>query len=157
MWEVIIRGLTYDGSVLHSVINHGLCVASVLALAWRAQAMGRAHREWVCCLLLASVIQVALWYLGAMGVSLVWCMVSGFALLQVRDTPVPARWGLVAALLLALAGLVFYAMTFPTITTVAHGCAVVLGVVIGAVFAWRDRRRAKFAAAAVHRGKGTIG
>jgi hypothetical protein len=156
MWEVVIRGLSYDGSLLHSVINHGLCLSSASALAWQAQRTGRGHRGWVCRLVLAVTIQVAFWWLGAMGVSLVWCMLSGDALMQLRGARGAARWGLVAALLLALAGLVFYAVTFPAITTIAHGCAVVLGWTMAALRARRRRRPATFAASAGGQG-GPIG
>ncbi|SEK50347.1 hypothetical protein SAMN05428989_0237 [Pseudoxanthomonas sp. GM95] len=134
MWEVALRGLTYDGCVLHSVINHGLCVVMTVALAWKTPSSGRRHAGWLVCLLLVSALQVMLWWFGAMGVSLVWCALCGYGLTQFRGTRGAARVGLVVALLLAVAGLVFYAMTFPAITTVAHACAVLVGVVIGKVW-----------------------
>lgn len=129
MLTTFFDGLTYDGSLLHCLINYGLLCISALALHRYQPARG-----WWACLLVATALQMALWFgANAAGVSVVWCMLAGFGLVAWRRAGTERSPGLrflLAALLLDLAGIALYAGWFPPITTEAHLVAVVLGGIV---------------------------
>ena len=132
--QVSARGLTYDGQIRHVVINYALILLTVLPFAFaRSRPRRAAAWPWGGCLGLAFGVQVLLWFtLGASGVSIVWCALAGYALMGfLRAEPglVPqSRVLTILALGSAAAGILYYALTFPALTTIAHLCAVVLGI-----------------------------
>ena len=141
--QVIADGLTYGGNLPHSLTNYGLIAvttAPFLVPEGRAAApQGPIARRWAGCLLIAFAVQVALWFgAGAVGVSVVWCAMAGYGLIALTSAPEasgPARRALLkVGLGAALVGVLYYAVTFPVITTVAHGAALVMGLGIGALF-----------------------
>lgn len=142
--HVLASRLTYEGNLLHSLINHGLIAltaAPFLAPAPRSEA--QAVRGWIGCFLLALAVQVLLWFaVGAGGVSVVWCAMAGFgaSVRTGRTGALGARGGrlLTIAIAGALVGILYYAATFPIITTVAHGVAVAMGA--GTFHVFRARR-----------------
>lgn len=123
----LIAALTYDGSLLHSAINYFLIAISVLALA----RMPSRSQRWLICALVAVIVQVLLWVMAdAEGVSIIWSMLAGALLWEwLRHR----QRGLVGvALVCDAAGLVFYLLSLPLITTIAHSLGVLLGLGIHA-------------------------
>lgn len=119
--DTLYRGLTYDGSALHSAINYALLLVSLVPWLLR-----RGTPAWLACFALACAIQVILWFaVRATGVSVVWCAMAGFGLFHLHNKTV------LAAVLLCAAGIVLYAFWFPMITTVAHLIAVGIGASVG--------------------------
>jgi len=124
--DLIITALGYDGSVLDTVLNAVVLIAVLTALS--AQ---RRSPSWIV-LIVMAVLQVALWLAaGAVGFSVVWAGLAGAVVveLDVRSGSRPRQLSmLVIALVVVLAAIIYYAVTLPLITTIAHLLALVLGV-----------------------------
>lgn len=145
--QIISDGLTYEGNVLHSCINYGLIA---ITIAPRFVLPKRSHisrgRQWMACLLIAVGVQIVLWFgLGAVGVSVVWSTLAGYSLIE-RVSGSEAhesvyRGVLNVALLSALVGILYYAVTFPIITTIAHGVALLMGVAIWYLLRFASTKR----------------
>lgn len=134
--QVIWRGLTYEGQVRDLVINYALVVLVLLPYVVVAtDAKGSGDWAWAACLAVALVVQVLLWFaVGATGVSIVWSALAAFTLMDLWRGDIGRAQPNTFLALLALGGagtgIVYYALTFPRITTIAHLCAVLLGIVV---------------------------
>jgi hypothetical protein len=137
--EVIVNGLTYAGQPIHIVINYTLIVLVVVPFLLSAnRAVGKKSRAWLACLTIAVIAQVALWFaaravgMGVIGVSLVWSIMLGYLLIDYLRGNLGRtghRRGLVpVALGAGCGGIVYYAVGFPAITTIAHLVAAGIGV-----------------------------
>src|SRR5919205_1687403 len=132
--RIVVNGLTYAGNLLHSLINYSLIAMTIVPfLMPTAQSRALATRTWIGCLLIALAVQVILWFgLGAVGVSVIWSTMAGYSLAErashstQRDPT--RRQLLTVALVSATFGILYYAVTLPLITTLAHGMAVMMGI-----------------------------
>lgn len=84
----------------------------------------------------AMVFQVGLCLvLHCSGISIVWCAGAGWMLYGKQQNPAPmsgthSQWQFWLPLALDSAGIMFYAVTAELITTIAHGCAFVMGAIM---------------------------
>ena len=124
--DLIITALGYDGSVLDTVLNAVVLIAVLTALS------AQRRSPWWIVLIVMAVLQVALWLAaGAVGFSVVWAGLAGAVVVElgVRSGSRPRQHSmLVIALVVVLAAIIYYAVTLPLITTIAHLLALVLGV-----------------------------
>lgn len=131
---IFVKGLTYQGNLPHSLLNYSLIVLTLAPfIVFPRRSRAFTPRRWFGCLLIAVGVQVLLWLsVGAVGVSVVWCTMAGYGLMAYADdrsTHAPLRRRLfILALVSALIAIGYYAVTFPLLTTLAHGLAVVMGV-----------------------------
>lgn len=138
--ETVVGGLTYGGAVRHIAINYGLVFASLGALAFPPAKVGNRRRRWIALAVTMAWVQAALWFIAnAQGISLIWSALYGyiFAVLISERRWRPASIGhehplLPISLAAGIAGLLFYAVSLPPITTAAHAVAALIG---GAWFA----------------------
>ncbi len=132
--RAIRRGMTYDGQIRDVAINYGLIAIALLPYVFAAQ-----RREdvtdwsWAACLGIALLVQVLLWFtVRATGVSIIWSALAGYTFMELWSggTGIAQQNGFLALVALggAGAGIVYYGLIYPLITTIAHLCAVVLGV-----------------------------
>ena len=132
--QVIVNGLTYEGNILHSLINYSLIVIMVVPfLVSSMPPPGVRIPRWIICLLIALAAQIILWFVAdAVGVSVIWCTMAGYSLMERIDfgrTPELFHYHLfTTGLICALGAILYYALTFPMITTLAHGIAVLMGI-----------------------------
>ena len=147
--QVIVAGLTYNGSLLHIFINYSLIALTLVPfLAPGAHGSSRLGYHWAPCFLIALAVQILLWFIAdAVGVSVIWATMAGYSLVlrtTRREAYTPDRRRLLTvALVSALIGIVYYAVTLPFITTVAHVIAVLLGIGIFSIVPGRFRRAQK--------------
>ena len=97
--------------------------------------------------------------LGCSGVSIVWNAVNGFLMQQlVRAWPEqrPELFAC-AALLAGVAVDVYYSVTADLLTTIAHGCALVLGALLGACSPSRPSGHMEYVGFAGDSGTGQAG
>ena len=124
--DLIITALGYDGSVLDMALNAVVLIAVLTALS------AQRRSPWWIVLIVMAVLQVALWLAaGAVGFSVVWAGLAGAVVVElvVRSGSRPRQHSmLVIALVVVLAAIIYYAVTLPLITTIAHLLALVLGV-----------------------------
>jgi hypothetical protein len=81
---MILDALTYNGSVLDTILNAVVLVVLCLAVAVQAR------RPWLITLVALAIVQVALWFgLGATGISVVWSGLAGAALVDLVSRPSP--------------------------------------------------------------------
>jgi len=132
--------LLYDDSLPDIAINYSLLLTATLvtSIPWPGGLSLPPLRNAALLLLLVTT-QALVWYLAeAFGVSLVWCGQLGLLALTLalvlRSRPhqcaAPQVLAYSTALLLGLAGIVYYSIHFPPITTVAHLLAVLLGLLL---------------------------
>lgn len=132
--HILGNGLTYEGQLLHIIINYTLIILTVAPfLLHRDSSNNRKHRGWLESFAIITFFQVVVWFaMNAVGVSLIWCTMAGYIGVcywrdGLRQEKVTNRWTLVA-LLSAFAAIIYYAVVFPIITTVAHVVAVLIGI-----------------------------
>lgn len=109
--------LTYDHNVWHVAINYSLVLLSVLATRQRS--------GFIFVGLISFQVGLCLWLMCA-GVSIVWCAIAGWMLCERRQA-VEERWRDIV-LVLDGSAILYYALVAPLLTTVAHACAVLLGI-----------------------------
>lgn len=132
--QMIGNGLTYEGQVLHIIINYALVALTVIPFPRPDNRVQRgSSHAWLGCLAIASGVQVVVWFtMRAVGISIIWCAMAGYLFMdytrgdigQAREKPQLAMVALVAAGI----GIVYYAAAFPIDTTVAHLVALVMGI-----------------------------
>jgi hypothetical protein len=137
--QVIINGLTYAGQTPHIIINYALIILLVIPfLLFDNRSPSKESRAWLGCLVIAVIIQVAVWFaaralgISAVGVSLVWCIMVGYLLIDDSNGKLGRAGSRRGFVLIALGagcgGIVYYMVAFPAITTIAHLVAVAIGV-----------------------------
>jgi len=141
--EIVYHYFLYNGSVVDIVINYLLIILYTVTnlIPWTTCSSRRnifinLHS------LVVMTIQVLCWiFLEAYGVSLIWCGQLGLlltwllCLLMLRPRTILISYQLVMKTWLTLPGLgaiVYYAISFPLITTVAHVLAVIVGALMAA-------------------------
>ena len=153
---MFIPALTYNGSAFDTMLNAAVLVILIVALAIQRRS------PWWISLVVMVVVQVTLWStLGATGVSVLWSGLTGVAVVEFvagREssgrTPTATRsstatsplsrrrWMLTATILVALATLVYFAVTLPPLSTVAHLLSLGIGAGVHTVARSAVRRRA---------------
>ena len=130
--RVIRRGVTYDGQVRDVAISYALIAIALLPYVFAGQRpAGSTDWSWAACLGIALVVQVLLWFaVRATGVSIIWSALAGYTLVELWSGGTGIANGFLALVAVggAGAGIVYYGLIYPLITTIAHLCAVVLGV-----------------------------
>lgn len=126
--------LTYGGSGLDVAINYALLVLDVTFSAWWLNIAKQNAMKPCISLIAVMIYQVVLClFLGCSGVSIVWCAVVGWYIqksrcqLQAAVSPQNKAFE-IALLLLNASALIYYAITSAMITSLAHGCALLLGM-----------------------------
>ena len=136
--KTLTEGATYAGHPFHIILNYTLLL---LVLIPNLFGMGNNTRAWLTLFISFTIIQISFWFaMGAVGISLIWCVLAGYNLLiffLLRKEGAVTAVLLLLSPLAALSAIIFYAIYFPLLTTVAHSIAFVLGIVLG----WRLRRR----------------
>lgn len=115
--------LAYNGSIYHSTINYSLFSLSLIAAA-RHPTIPRVRA--VIAFTGITAFQIGLCLLvDCSGISIIWCSMAGWlwAGHNCRRPPVPVKIALFADGM----GILYYAVAFPMITTVAHVCALGMG------------------------------
>lgn len=144
--------LTYDGASLDISINYAttaviLC-AAVAAMLRRPS--GRQYALVGASIALSAVIAFQLGLcvcLGCTGISVVWNAAVGYMLITDVLQGAPDRRMLLAAMLVCALVDVYYLATAEPLTTIAHGCALLLGTALGGIYVCsasglRSRQRA---------------
>ena len=130
--------LTYGGSGLDIAINYALLILDVTFCASWLNLLHQNAMKPCISLIAVTIYQVVLClFLGCSGVSIVWCAVVGWYIqksrCQLQAAVSPQNKACVskaeiALLLLNASALIYYAITSAMITSVAHGCALLLGM-----------------------------
>lgn len=138
--QTLAEGATYANHPFHYVLNYSVLLVMLVPNLF---GFGNNTKAWLVLFILFTILQISLWFLtGAVGISLIWCALAGYNLLvffTYRKQEHATALLLLLSPLVALAAIVFYAIYFPPLTTIAHGIALVLGIVLG----WRLRLRRK--------------
>lgn len=151
--QTLTRAAFYDGSLFHSIINYALIAGAVQLHRLPPLRLTCGWHAWVPLAILIAALQVIVWFSAdAVGVSLIWSALYGHAVAalagQRRRGFGLLRQSAYAVVLLAMGagGYLFYAITFPPITTIAHSVAAAIGASWYALFAglswWLGRRTA---------------
>jgi hypothetical protein len=140
--HIITPALTYDGRIFDTVLN-----TVVLLVLIAAFAVQQKSPSWIT-LVAMSALQVTLWFaLGATGFSVVWCGLAGAVLVDLVATHTSRRrspesisrlnlwWIPLAAFIVVIAAIAFYAVAIPPISTVAHLLALAVGAGIDSLTA----------------------
>jgi heme A synthase len=71
--QIIISGLTYEGQILHIIINYALIILAVMPfLFFDNQGPRKESRAWLVCLAITVIVQVAVWFAArVVGISVV--------------------------------------------------------------------------------------
>lgn len=138
LWPQVICILTYGGDVWHSSINYSLTAITLGCCS--LPYLRRIHsyenlvnnrtvprpRTALFSLAWTTSFQIGLCLvLHCSGISIVWCAGAGW--LWLLPAPEPSRR---IILLADTLGALYYAFTAPAITTVAHGCAFAMGLLL---------------------------
>lgn len=133
--RTMINGLTYEGQWLHILINYSLIIMTVAPFVRKGDLSAQKveHQGWKICLAIITLLQIAVRFRAdAVGVSLIWSAMAGFlALTDWRGARTQAKREprLTQIALAAVCGaLLYYAVAFPVITTVAHMVALLIGM-----------------------------
>jgi hypothetical protein len=131
-------GDTRDIAINYAVLGIDMIMSYVVFLAWPDQRKKRTPAA--LSLLFVIVLQLVIcWWVACSGISVVWCAVCGWMLHEKRQPPPFELEGLrkwaastvhVLIIPLNIAVIVYYALVANILTTVAHFCAMVLGVLL---------------------------
>lgn len=126
LFQTLINGAAYAGSLQHSIINYALLFIAVLPhLIGRTQTAQKNGSDWLWTLLSSILVQISVWFLvDAVGISLIRGALAGFNLLFFTKNNSSLAY---SKRLLFLSGFAiisfatgYYLIIFPVITTVAH-------------------------------------
>ncbi len=134
--QTLAKGFTYSGAFQHIILNYSLIFLTLYSLILIRKSDSTNIKPWQTAFILSFSLQIFLWfYPGAEGVSVVWCTMTGFGLihlLQGKIETTSAKYTLIGiALVPALLSNLYYAFTFPPITTLAHFLAILMGMLLG--------------------------
>ena len=128
--------LLYDGSILDIIINHSLILfySFIFYYPWKVNYLIINKIFITVHILICIILQVSVWFLAdAYGVSLIWSGQLGlliFITLMVTyklKSLTDVQLHLVLVMAPGVGGVLYYALVFPPITTVAHLTAVFVG------------------------------
>ena len=130
-----INGLTYNGNVKQMAVNYALVLLVMLPHFFASDNLKENTRSWYWVVLSAIILQVLVWYVaGAAGVSIIWCAIAGCNMLRFGPDflylPALAKTVLLGSLLFAISAVVYYFISLPVITTLAHVIAWSMGIVL---------------------------
>lgn len=130
-----INAVTYNGAVKDMVINYALIVTVIVPHFIAGDNLKENNRSWYWVLCTSIILQVIVWYYAnAAGVSIIWCALAGCNMLRFgRDLPyvtTAAKIVLITSVLFAMAGVIYYFIRLPFITTSAHIIAWSAGIIL---------------------------
>ncbi len=140
-FQILLDGFTYRGHVLDIVINYSLILFCLLPY-WRTpeqenKILGK-YWLWVGGVMLA--LQVWVWFSAdETGVSLIWSALAGVNMLllfRYRNAPtlsLRTKKLLAYSLVGMVIGYVYYGLTLPPITTIAHTVGTLVGMGLYAI------------------------
>ena len=136
--DTFVAGASYGGSAWHSGLNYGLLLMVLLPNLLDNR------RSWLVLLIGFSLLQIGIWFvLQGTGISLIWRALAGFNLWRYgrsqRSRFSSATFLLAFSLGASLVLLIYYALNFSLITTVAHGLALALEYAIARPLGQLDR------------------
>ena len=150
-WNSIHHYLLYGGSISDILINYTLIIlySAILYYPWSSNLLISKPLTTLH-ILICTCLQVTVWFLAdAYGVSLIWSGQLGLLILiilitckEMKKTNVQLC-SLVLGCSAGLATILYYAVVFPPITTVAHGVASIVGFVMALPLAWREGTESK--------------
>ena len=127
--------VTYGGSISDICINYTLLVLDITFCAWWLTMRHQNVRKPLTSLIIVAIYQVLLcFFLGCSGVSIVWCAVIGWyihksrCVVGQRNSEQYHIWYELLLLLPNASALLYYAITSEVITSIAHICALLLGM-----------------------------
>ncbi len=131
--QILIDGLTYNDSVKESSINYTLILLTLIPHLVRPENKVRGNTDyWYWALITSVLVQILLWFsLDVVGVSIIWCSMAGFNLLiLLKEFYNRSRNKilLIVSVLAGLVGIIYYAVIFSAITTVAHIIGGLMGI-----------------------------
>ena len=139
--------LTYAGSVRDMWINYATFALVLTAAALRGRrrrSSSSSSTRWKVATLVAFLGVVAFqiglcWIVHCTGISIIWCAVTGWLVNEQQQhqqqqggaqQEQTRSWWEDLTLTVVLSVLIYYAVVAPVITTVAHGCALILGALL---------------------------
>ncbi|MEL7530318.1 MAG: hypothetical protein AAFN10_03380 [Bacteroidota bacterium] len=137
--QILVDGFTYRGHMLDIAINY---VVLALCLLPYFFAKGKDKvilgNLWVWIGLLMAALQIWIWFeMNESGISLIWSALAGLNILllvKIKRSPEAEnpliKQLLWASLIAVLAANLYYAITLPPITTIAHIIALLVGMAI---------------------------
>lgn len=144
--HTIGNGLSYGGQLLHILINYTLILLTVAPFLLNGDRPAKLKQQgWIVNLVVITFLQIVVWFVpGGVGVSLIWCAMAGYLALHYwragfEDAEKRKRLAQIA-LIAALATIVYYAVAFPVITTVAHLIALLVGMILCLIVGYRGSR-----------------
>lgn len=129
----LFNGLTYGGDLKLSVLNYALLVVAMLPFF--LSALQSIAKRWRIVLIVAVAVQATFWFvLRAQGISIVWNALAGMLVLVAfrhrLSLLMKTKWMIVISIAVVILADVYFAFTFPLITTIAHGAAFLLGMIL---------------------------
>lgn len=132
-------GSTRDIAINYAVLGIDVLMSCLVFLVWRDQREKRLPA--LGSFLFVVLFQLTIcWVIACSGISVIWCAICGWMLHEQRQlTSVESQQGFrkfaastlhVLIIPLNIGIIVYYAIVAPMITTVAHFCAMVLGVLL---------------------------
>mmetsp|Transcript_21039 Transcript_21039/g.27278 ORF Transcript_21039/g.27278 Transcript_21039/m.27278 type:complete len:183 (+) Transcript_21039:37-585(+) len=120
----VICILDYNGSKLDILINYSVLTATIITF-FGGELRSSVRRERTALFIFYFTFQIVLCcLLGCSGISIVWCAILGTLLFNREDRQRPA---VLMLILLDTVIIVYYAISAPFITTIAHICALLMG------------------------------
>ena len=131
--QTFVDGITYSGSLKHTLINHALLLIAILPhLVGRTQMMMKNNSNWIYALFSGTVVQILIWFsLNVVGISLIWSALTGFNLIFFyvnNNSPLSLKKAIfVSSFAIVFIAIIYYFIISPIITTVAHFLAILMG------------------------------
>jgi hypothetical protein len=136
--QTLIAGSTYAGSVKHSVINYVLIALNLLPIILPVKPAKIKYAVWWVFITM-TVLQILVWFGTAIGVSAIWSALAGANLVLTTRYSNSNRALFFVGIIAALAGIIYYALTFPFATTIAHIVCALAGIGLFYLFSFRTR------------------
>ena len=143
-WSSIHHYLLYGGSISDILINYTLIIlySAILYYPWSSNLLISKPLTTLH-ILICTCLQVTVWFLAdAYGVSLIWSGQLGLLFLILLITCKTSKktdaqiYILAMACSAGLAAIIYYAVVYPPITTLAHGVAGMVGFLMALLMLW---------------------
>ncbi len=136
-WGTLYQALSYSGNCIFVLINYFLLSCTLFVYLFTK--LKRVNTQWWIPTLLATILQVLFWFLlKVQGISIIWNAISGMLLLDYlrsrKGLDTKEKITIYLVLLFVLAGDLYFAIIAPLITTIAHICAILLGILLRLLF-----------------------
>ena len=134
-WENIYHFLLYDGAISDILINYSLILLYTIVFyyPWTSSHLNISKLFITIHIFICITLQVIVWFLeDAYGVSLIWCGQLGLLIFVIVHSMYKLKSIIVlkphlVSVLTGVGAVIYYAIVYPPITTVAHIAAVVVG------------------------------